>query len=275
MQQMRLQSKNTLKTKIAIFLTVLIGLYSSLCCILYFSQESIIFFPEKLDKNYKFRFEGDYEEQKIKTHDGIFLHGLLFKTHNPKGVIFYLHGNSENLSSWGYIAKTYTDLNYDIFILDYRGYGKSEGKIINESQLFADNQIAYNHIKKRYSENTIIVLGYSIGSGMAAKLASTNNPKMLVLQAPYYSLSDVMKHKFPFVPTFILKYQFATHNYVKNCKSPVVVFHGDQDEVIDHGHSLKLKNEFKKQDTFITLPEQYHNGMNENSHYKIELAKLL
>jgi uncharacterized protein len=72
------------------------------------------------------------------------LNGLLFKADSSKGVIFYLHGNAGNIGSWGNVATTYTKLNYDVFIIDYRGYGKSEGKINGQEQLFNDNEAAYN-----------------------------------------------------------------------------------------------------------------------------------
>lgn len=85
----------------------------------------------------------------------------------------------------------------------------------------------------------------------------------------------MMKQQFSFVPTFILKYKFSTHEYLKNCKMPVVIFHGNQDEVIYYGSSVKLKNEFKSQDTLITLDGQGHNGMSNHSAYKTELAKIL
>jgi pimeloyl-ACP methyl ester carboxylesterase len=256
-------------------LKILVGFYIVLCVLLYFFQEKLIFFPQHLDKNYKFEFGQKFEEINIKATDGKLINGLLFKAYNSKGLIFYLHGNAGSLSSWGEVAKTYTDLKYDVFIIDYRSYGKSEGEINGQNQLFEDNQIAYNELKKNYSEDKIIVLGYSIGTGLASKLASTNNPKLLILQAPYYNLTDMMKQRFSFIPTFILKYKFATNEYLKNCKMPVVIFHGNSDEVIYYGSSLKLKEEFKKQVTLITLNGQGHNGMSDNEEYKIELTKIL
>jgi alpha-beta hydrolase superfamily lysophospholipase len=246
-----------------------------LCGILYFFQEKLIFFPQHLDKNYKFEFVQKFEELNIVATDGKLINGLLFQADSSKGLIFYFHGNAGNLSTWGEVAKTYTDLNYDVFIIDYRSYGKSEGKINEQKQLFEDNQIAYNELKNKYAENKIIVLGYSIGTGLASKLASTNNPKLLILQAPYYNLTDMMKQRFSFIPTFILKYKFATNEYLKNCKMPVVIFHGNSDEVIYYGSSLKLKEEFKKKDTLITLNGQGHNGMTDNEEYKMELTKIL
>jgi uncharacterized protein len=256
-------------------LKIVAGLYIIVCVLLFFFQEKLIFFPQKLDKDYKFRFDQKFEEFKIKTKDNKLLNGILFKADSSKGLIFYLHGNAGSLYSWGDLAKTYTDLNYDVFMLDYRGYGKSEGSIDGQSQLFQDIQTAYEELKNKYAEDKIIVLGYSIGTGLAAKVASTNNPGLLILQAPYYSLSDMMRHTYPIIPTFILKYKFETHNFIKRCKMPIVVFHGDQDEVIYYGSSLKLQKEFKKQDTLITLSGQGHNGMTENSDYRIEIQKVL
>jgi pimeloyl-ACP methyl ester carboxylesterase len=256
-------------------LIIVISIYIILCGFLYFFQERFIFFPEKLDKNFQFQFNQKFEELKVKSTDGKILNGLLFKSENSKGLIFYLHGNAGNLNSWGEIAKTYTDLNYDVFILDYRSYGKSEGEINSQNQLFEDNQLAYNQLKKKYNEDKIIILGYSIGSGLAAQLASTNNPKQLILQAPYYNLTDMMKQTYSFIPTFILKYKFETNEYLKNCKMPVVIFHGNLDEVIYYGSSLKLQKEFKPKDTLITLKHQGHNGITENKDYKTELQKIL
>lgn len=256
-------------------LKVIIGLYLVLCGVIYFFQEKFIFFPQKLNKDHQFDFDGDFEELFLKSKDGHLLHGLLFKSENPKGLIFYLHGNAGNLASWGTVVKTYTDLSYDVFILDYRGYGKSEGKTTGQEQLFDDSQIAYNQLSKRYNEDKTIVLGYSIGTGLAAKLASTNNPKLLILQAPYYNLKSVMKQHVPFLPTFILKYTLVTNEYLKNCNMPVVLFHGDQDEVISYISSQKLEREFKPEDRLIILKDQGHNGMTENPEYKVALTKIL
>ena len=250
-------------------------MYISICGLLYLFQEKLIFFPQKLDKTFQFQFDQKFEEKNIKLKDGTILNGLLFKAENSKGLIFYLHGNAGSLNTWGRVAKTYTDLNYDVFLLDYRGYGKSEGSINGQEQLYNDVQTAYDNLKKIYQEDKIIVLGYSIGTGLASKVASTNNPKLLILQAPYYSLTDMMRHTYAIVPTFILKYKFETNNYLKECKMPVVIFHGDADEVIYYGSSVKLKEEFKKQDTLITLSGQGHNGMTENGEYRIDLKKIL
>ena len=246
-----------------------------LCILLYFVQEKLIFFPEKLAATYKFKFDQGFEELYFKATDNTVLNGVLFRADSSRGLIFYLHGNAGSLASWGQIAKTYTDLHYDLFMLDYRGYGKSEGSSVNEKQFYEDVQLAYNTLKTKYGEKEIIVLGYSIGTGAATKLASINKPRLLILQAPYFSLTDLVKHNFKIVPSFLLKYKFETNIFLSACKMPVVIFHGDKDEVIYYGSSLKLKKLFKTNDTLITLNGEGHNGISDNPTYLTELQQEL
>ena len=263
--------------KTILFKIAKVVLFVIIACLalLFFLQEKMIFHPTKLDKNYRFDFPAKFEEIDIKTTDNKLLSGLLFKADSSKGLIFYLHGNAGALNVWGEVAPWYTNLHYDVFMLDYRGFGKSEGSISGESQIFQDVQTAYNEMKRLYHEDSIIVLGYSIGTGPAAELASTNAPRLLILQAPYFSLLDLVKHNYPALPGFILKYKFETNKYLMNCKTPVVIFHGDADEVIYYNSSVRLKQYFKKSDTLITLPGQGHNGITENPDYLADLKRIL
>lgn len=264
-----------MKKTIKIIIGVILGIHIILFGLLFFFQEKLFFHPQKLEKDYVFKFNQNFEEINIKSENGITLNGILFKSDSTKGLIFYLHGNAGSLSSWGGIAKTYTDLNYDIFIIDYRGFGKSEGRITSQNQLFADNQIAYDKIKERYNESNIIIIGYSIGTGMASKLASTNNPKLLILEAPYYSFKDLISYSYPIFPKFLLKYKLVTNEYLETCKAPVTIFHGNQDEVIYYESSVKLKKEFKEGDRLITLDKQGHNGITFNENYITEMENIL
>lgn len=254
---------------------IFLVIYIVICGLLYFFQEKLIFFPEKLDKDFKFRFYQNFQEISVTTQDNKSLSALLFKSDSSKGVIFYLHGNAGSLASWGEAAQIYTDLNYDVFMLDYRGFGKSEGEIYSQDQLYQDVQAAYDRLKTEYDESKIIVLGYSIGTAPATKIAATNRPKSLILQAPFYSLTDMMKHLYPIIPVFILKYKFETNKFVKECTMPIVIFHGNLDEVIYYNSSVKLKELIKESDRLITLNGQGHNGMSNNPGYIKELQKIL
>jgi alpha-beta hydrolase superfamily lysophospholipase len=256
-------------------IVILFIAYIIICGLIYLFQERFIFFPEKLNRDYQFGFNQAVEELNIRMKDGVSLHGVLFRADSSKGLIFYLHGNAGSLRSWGEVAQIYTILKYDVFMLDYRGYGKSEGTIRSQDQLFGDIQAIYDKIKSMYAENEIVILGYSVGTGPATKLASENNPRLLILQAPFYSLIDLKRHYFPIIPTFLLKYRFESNLYIKDCGMPIVIFHGDRDEIIYYGSSLKLKELFKESDTLITLKGQRHNGMSINGQYLRELEKIL
>ena len=256
-------------------LKVICVLYLLVCGFLYFAQEKMIFFPEKLAKDFKFSFEGNFEELNVNAPDGTLINSVLFKADSTKGVIFYLHGNGGSVNRWGGVAKTYTTLGYDVVMTDYRGYGKSDGEISSQTQIFSDVQTVYDELRKRYKEQQIIVLGYSIGTGPAAWVASVNHPKMLILQAPYYSLTDMMRHTYSFVPTFLLKYKFPTCQYVQECKIPIVIFHGTDDRVIYYNSSVQLKEKMKPGDTLITLQGQGHSGITDNKEYLKVLPELL
>ncbi len=263
-----------MSTILQIFITLVVS-YVLLCGLLFVFQEKLIFFPQKLNKNFNFTFDRKFEEISIKTHDGILLNGLLFKSDRSNGLIYYLHGNAGSLDSWGEVAKIYTDLNYDVFMLDYRGFGKSEGSVSSEEQFYQDVQIVYDEMKKRYDEENIIILGYSIGTGPATKIASMNSPKLLILQAPYYNLKDLLRHTYHIIPVFLLRYEFETNEYIRDCKMPIAIFHGDQDEVIYYKSSIKLKKLLKDSDKLIILRGQRHNDMSEHPDYKKEIQTIL
>lgn len=264
-----------MKTLFLTLLLVLLGLYILICALLYAFQEDVIFFPQKLPQAHAFQFNALHEEKNIRMQDGTELSSLLFKTDNSKGVILYLHGNAGSIDTWGWVARTYTELNYDVFMLDYRGYGKSGGAIDGEAQLHQDVQTVYDELTKHYAEDRIIVLGYSLGTGLASKVASENSPRLLILQAPYYSVVEEMQQRFPIIPTFILKYRLETNKHLKNCSMPVIIFHGDRDNVIDYRASVKLQQEFKPGDQLITLEGEGHNGMSDSEEYRTAVAKIL
>ena len=233
-----------------------------------------IFPASRLKKNYVFQFKNT-DEISIRTTDSVRLNGLLFHADSSKGVIFYLHGNNGALNRWGKIAPVYTGLHYDIFMFDYRGYGKSEGKIRNEKQLYCDVQIAYDKLKTLYPERNIIILGFSIGTGPATMLAATNHPRKLILQAPYYSLSDAVHVLASGLDTLQLPFQLNTYKFVPTVSCPIVIFHGDADKTFYYGSSQKLMKLAKAGDVLITLKGADHSDMEKNPEYLTALKETL
>lgn len=266
---------NTIRFVSIILLGFLVVIYVLFISYVYFNQAGMIFQNASLPKDYQFDYQSKFEEMNIKSFDGASLNGLLFTAENSKGLIFYLHGNAGNLEDWGDIAKIYTNLGYDIFILDYRSFGKSEGEIANEEQLNKDISIVYKTLSKRYPENKIVITGYSIGSGFAAILASENKPKALILQSPYYSFTELSSGRVPFFPNFMKKFQLDTYKYLPKIKVPIYIFHGKEDQLIPFEDSVRLNRIIKSNGHFYPLYNQSHNAMNENKEFQNQLKSIL
>jgi hypothetical protein len=262
--------------KIVLFLFKLLLLVYFLGLVLvYLFQENLIFFPERLPSDFHFNFQQPFIEISIPVRNQKVLNGLLFKAPVSKGLIFYLHGNGGSLCSWGEVASLYTSWGYDLFMLDYRGYGKSTGHIQGEEQIYNDVLTAYDSICRGYTSNQIIILGYSLGTGPASWLASKNTARLLILQAPYYSFQQLGKQKYPLFPMFLNKYKLPVYQYLELRKMPVVIFHGDADEVIPYSNSLQLKLALRPGDDFICLHGQGHNNMSDNPVYRAAIKEML
>lgn len=200
---------------------------------------------------------------------------MLFKIPNPKGLVFYLHGNKGTVDDWGNNASIYTDLGYDIFFLDYRGFGKSQGKIENQKQVYNDISIAYNSVTSQYKSKEIILMGYSIGTGLATYLASVKNPNKLILQAPYYNFLEFSTGSAPYFPDFLKKFDFETNRYIVKVKAPIYLFHGNQDGLIPISNSQRLKSIIKPTDSLFILDGEDHIGINDNSDFQFHLKQIL
>ncbi len=259
--------------KIAI---VLVILHIVALTFMYFFQEKLIFHPPPaLAANYKFGYDADFEEINIPTSGNVSLNGLLFHSEKPsKGLVFYLHGNGGSLEGWGYMSDVYTKLGYDLFILDYRSYGKSGGEITSKEQFLDDVRTAYLAMAKKYPQDKIVVAGFSIGTGPAAWLSSVEHPKTLILQAPYYDLAAIATKRFPMVPTSLLRYNFTTSEYLKNVKCPVYMFHGTSDNIVPYENSVQIKSENPKVN-FFTIKNLGHLKFNDDPEFQRELAKVL
>jgi len=241
---------------------------------IYVFQNKLIFFPEKLMPSYLYEFEHDFIEIDYKTPDGVRLNALHFKVNKPKGIVFYSHGNAGSLRTWGYTSDIFLKHNYDLLIYDYRGYGKSGGKI-SESNMYQDAVLIYKELLKTYREDEIIVYGRSIGTGVASKVALEYNPKHLVLESPYYNLPDLAKKIFPFIPAKLIRYKLKNDERIQKISSPITIFHGTFDEVIYFGSSMKLEKLLQDKDQLIPIVGGHHNDLANFELYHEELANIL
>ncbi|MEO1259778.1 MAG: alpha/beta fold hydrolase [Bacteroidota bacterium] len=246
--------------------------YAVLCAALFFFQEKIIFQPDKLPENHVFRAG---EEVEIEVDKGISLNCLWLKERPSKGVILYLHGNRGSNRRCLYQAQNMDGHGYDIFMPDYRGFGKSEGQVKNDRQLYRDVQKVYDFLKEKYPEHKIVVVGYSLGTGMASYLAAHNNPQQLVLLAPYVSMLDMKDRHAPLVPDFLLKFKLRNDKHLAIVECPVTLFHGTADRVIPFVSSEILKEVKSEAIELVTLRNEGHRGTIFNNLFRRKIGEML
>ena len=259
------------------FLIVLVVLYVGSLVFFYFKQEKFFFNPKHLESDYVFTFKESFEEINIPVEKDIQLNALHFKAENPKGIVLYLHGNAGALHDWGKRAHLFLENNQDVFFVDYRGYGKSDGKYTKDSQLFNDVQKVYDYVKGIYNEDQITVLGYSLGSGLGAYLASKNKPKQLILNAPYYSWKTLVAEEIAApVPRYLVKYDIKTFEYLEQATCPIQIFHGTRDYLINAKTNCdQLKELYPDKINLTYIIDGAHNDIHITKQYYDALKDLL
>ncbi len=258
-------------------LLIIITIYLALSIALYYLQDYFLFKPEKLPDDFQFYYENqDIEEHNLETRDGAIINGVLFKPKGEsKGIVLYLKGNSKSIKGWGKFAVDFTRHDYTVLMVDYRGFGKSTGRR-SQKAIKRDLQVVYNKIKEQTKEERIILYGRSLGSGFAAKLASINNPRMLVLDAPYYSLTKVTARYAPFMPLSILiKYPLPTYKWLKYVKCPIHIIHGTNDQLIPFKTSVKLSKINPKITRLYPVIDGGHKNLNNFESYHKMLEEIL
>lgn len=248
---------------------------------IYIQQEELLFQKTTLPGDYSFTFAESFEELFLDTEKGARINALYFTTENPKGVVLYFHGRGGNLSDrWGPLSKEFTSRGYNFFIMDYRGFGKSKGKL-SERAICHDADYCYDYLTKKFREDQIVVYGRSLGTGIATFVASHHDPKTLVLEAPYFSVLDLIPRQHPYLPRFLvpllIKYHFRTDKWIVHVDAPIHIFHGTDDELVPYHSStrlLKLIKE-KKDATLIPIKNGKHSHLRRHPEYQIGLTEIL
>ena len=259
------------------FLLTVVIIYIAISIAIYYLQDYLLFKPEKLPKDFQFNYENqEIEEHNLETRDGAVINGLLFKPKGEsRGIVLYLKGNSKSIKGWGKFAVDFTRHGYNVLMIDYRGFGKSTGRR-SQKAIKRDLQEVYNKIKEKTKESRIILYGRSLGSGFATKLASMNNPRMLILDAPYYSLTKVTKRYMPFMPlSLLIKYPLPTYKWLKYVQCPIHIIHGTNDKLIPFKTSLKLSKINPKLTKLYTVIGGGHKNLNNFESYHQMLDDIL
>lgn len=249
-------------------ITLVTGLF------IYLFQHKFFFHPEKLPADFKFAYEHlQVEEIMVETEPGAMIDYLHFKTEHPKGLVFYLKGNTKSIKGWGKFAIDFTRLGYEVIMLDYRGFGKSTGRRTSDG-LKHDIQFIYNLQKKTWKEDDIIVYGRSLGSGFAAMLAAKNRPRMLILTSPLHSLIRAIQRYLPYMPARpFMRYNLPTYKYLNAVTCPIKIIHGTHDQLVPIKTALELSTVNPQKTRFYAILgaghinihqfEEYHHVMEE------------
>ena len=241
---------------------------------LYFYQDKYVYHPE-----IKWKATPDleglvYEDLKLRSSDGIELSAWYVPSKISKGTVLFFHGNARNISSEIEALQMFNRFGYNVLALDYRGFGKSAGHP-DEEGTYRDAQAAWDWLvsSKKESLERIVICGRSLGSGIAADLASKNKPKALILEAAFTSLPEAGQGRYPYFPVKLLsKYHYDTLSKLKKIHCPILIVHSRDDELIPFRHAERLYEAVtgKKEIVEIGGPhkggykptlEKYHQGV--------------
>lgn len=250
---------------------LLVAVFLTIALLLVFSDKllpKIIFRPKPIEKNYPYQFSVPHNEGFIPKRDGGELNFIMLKSDMPKGAILYFHGNRDNLIRWGEIAASLTKYQYDVFVLDYSGYGKSTGQP-SELAIIEDALTFYEFINKNFEYCRYIYFGRSLGSGVASYLSAIHPPEALILETPYDYFGDVVSRFYPLFE-YSDHYPKQLHNseLLKNAAFPILILHGTDDRLIPLEFAESLYTKIKKENTSITIIEGgSHNNLDRYEEY--------
>ena len=247
-------------------LSTVVIIYLLVGVALYFLQDKIIFHPKPLTHNYQFHFKQSFKEVNLTTVDGSNVNIVqFFPAQQAKGIVLYFHGNKDNVERYAPLAPFFTKNNYEVWMIDYPGYGKTTGNR-TEKRMYDDALLMYRLANQKTSPDSIILYGKSLGTGVASYLSSVKPCKKLILETPYYNMRSMARNYAPLYPASLAKYSFPINEYLRKLKVPVTVFHGTTDEVIPYKQSKKLKKEIPSIE-LITVPGAFHNNL-----YKFQIV---
>jgi fermentation-respiration switch protein FrsA (DUF1100 family) len=242
------------------FLGAGILVYAGALATLVLRQRAFIYRPGLSTQQTPKDFGYAYQQVRIPVGAGAELSGWWLKHEDqvPRAVLVYCHGNAANLSLLAEVSGILFDFGWDVLLFDYQGYGDSSPQKagFSERALLADAQSAYDWVRRMVPENRIIVWGHSLGSAIAAQLAAKNKPAGLILEGAFPSLVEVAKRRYPWALVFRFMFfdVFATSDYLAEKRFPLLVVHGELDEVIQPRFGRAVFEKAPEPKEFLSVP---------------------
>ena len=225
-------------------------------------DRSFIYFPSRDIEATPGDLGMHFEDISFKATDGVALHGW-FVTGGGDTTLVWFHGNGGNISHRvGNIRELVERLGVNVFIFDYRGYGRSEGTP-SEEGTYLDAEAAIAHLRSRddVDPQKLIYFGRSLGCAVAAEMAIMHPPRALICESGFTSVRAMATKVYPFLPglQFLVTTKYDTLEKIARVGVPVMVLHGDRDEIVPFSMSKELYDAVKGPKRFYTIEDAGHN----------------
>jgi pimeloyl-ACP methyl ester carboxylesterase len=229
------------------------------------SEQALSFDPEPFIPGQTWRLPEGGEEVSFLNRDRLRLNGWLISSRSQpaSATIIYFHGKSGNISGSGWLGAKLASLGFDVLLFDYRGYGKSEGQIMDEQEMYADADAAYEYVvnERRVSPEQVILYGHSLGTTAAVDLASRRRCSAVILESGLSSASDMASSILPWVPRWLHalgKNRFESASKLAKVYSPVLVTHGEPDAVVPTEQGRALFSSAREPKRLMIFPGAGH-----------------
>ncbi len=240
---------------IVIILLSLVALYFGLSVLIYFFQRMMVYHPEKNIIQTPAAGGLEFEEVIVRTSDGISIHGWFVPHESPRATLLYLHGNAGNISGRVESIHLLHTLGLSVYIIDYRGYGKSTGKP-SEKGTYRDAEAAWNYLteQREIPSDQIIIYGRSLGGAVAIWLAAHHTPRALMVGSTFSTIRDIAEDLFPGFPARILsRIHYNSKKYIRQVRCPVLIMHSREDDLIPFRHGKELYETAHEPKSFLEL----------------------
>ncbi|MDZ7658405.1 alpha/beta hydrolase [Fodinibius sp.] len=259
-----------------ILLSIAVG-YLLLVVLMYLLQSQMIYYPQKSITYTPEDVGLSYEDVTFTTEDGVSLHGWYIPT-SSNITVLYFHGNAGNISGRLQTIQLLHNLGLNVFIFDYRGYGKSEGKP-SEQGTYKDARAAWNYLvaEKDIDNDQIVIMGRSLGGAVGSWLAVQKQPAATILESTFTSAADLGADLYSWLPVrSIIRYDYNTLENVKQIRSPLFMAHSREDEIVPYEHGEKLFEVANEPKTFVELRGSHGSGFWETGEkYRTALQEFL
>lgn len=255
-----------MRRSLYVLLAVCVLGYAGICAWMYAQQRTLMYYPQFTRTEVR---QADFDIDR----DGIKLRGWMVNAGQP-GAILYFGGNAERVEAMrDEFAQWFPDSS--VYLLPYRGYGASEGTP-SQSALFGDALALYDHVQARQHGAPIMVIGRSLGSGVASYVASRRPVAKLVLVTPFDSMVDVAQAHYRWLPVrWLIKDRYPSTRYLARYTGPILIIRAGDDAVVPAANTDRLIASLPKPPRIVEIADADHNSIGANPAYRKALTTFL